>query len=399
MFRGRYLDRQAAIAVLGSLQDVETMGRFPWAIVEKVKSIIDAKSCNVLWKDAEQPWFIVKAHYGLSAGQAAFLSTPQGGPLANFFRRGPIPCVSELLVERVKSDEAEGIRREMNFLQATVSLPIFFRGALHAIVNIADREDGRPYNDIDLGHMMELAHRCEHRMETLIAGLAHEQMTAMWAHDLVKPFTLKGSFHFIQEGVEGVFGPISEALKTALSIVLSDAAFVRMHLNRLIHPGNMDVFNIVPNVIRFGYELLREKYTIESIKCGITWKVDVPPKNIRVFCDWMMIEHRVLANLIENAFRYTPKGGEVELGYRVEGNRFITFVRDTGLGIREEELPHVFEARVQGKEGEKGLAGLGLFSAKTVVEGHKGKIWVESQIGKGSTFFVELPVASVGGPE
>jgi signal transduction histidine kinase len=68
-----------------------------------------------------------------------------------------------------------------------------------------------------------------------------------------------------------------------------------------------------------------------------------------------------------------------------------------GLGIREEELPHVFEARVQGKEGKKGLAGLGLFSAKTVVDGHKGKIWVESRFGKGSTFFVELPVASVGG--
>jgi signal transduction histidine kinase len=110
-------------------------------------------------------------------------------------------------------------------------------------------------------------------------------------------------------------------------------------------------------------------------------------------CDEGMIEHRVLGNLVENALRHTPAGGRVEVGWRVEGKKFVGFVKDTGFGMRPEDLGKVWDAGVQLDDKNKGAAGLGLFSVKTVVEGHKGKVRVESEPGKGACFYFDLPLA------
>ncbi|MBK8574605.1 MAG: hypothetical protein IPN90_02620 [Elusimicrobia bacterium] len=392
LFRGRYISRVEARKVLATFSTVETLDQLPWAIVGKVKILVEAQSCNVLMRDGDGTWFRIRAHFGLNEGQAKFLSAPSDGPMANHFRKDPIACVADLLVERVGSVQAEPLRQEMDFLHSAVSLPIFFRGDLHAIVNISAREDGRPYNDIDLGHLTELAHRSEHRMETLISGLAQQQMTSMWAHDLMKPFGPKGSMHYLELAMSGAFGPVTSELKQALGIVAADAGFVQFHLRQVMMPNQIAMFRILPNPMDVHYSFIREKYKIEAMKRGLTWVVDVPLPSIKVMCDPPIIEHRVIANLVENAFRHTSPGGTVKLGYSVTKTEFIGFVRDSGVGIRQADLARLFQAGVQLKKEEGGLAGLGLASTKFVIESHKGRVWVESEWGKGSVFFFSLPL-------
>jgi signal transduction histidine kinase len=109
--------------------------------------------------------------------------------------------------------------------------------------------------------------------------------------------------------------------------------------------------------------------------------------------DAVIIFHRVMKNLIENAFRHTPSGGSIELGYRLEEKVLVIYLKDTGPGIPEERRETIFERGVQGAGEVKGKAGLGLYNARKVVEAHHGKLWVESQVGKGSTFYFTLPLA------
>ncbi len=97
---------------------------------------------------------------------------------------------------------------------------------------------------------------------------------------------------------------------------------------------------------------------------------------------------QVLGNLIGNALKFTPPGGRVTLSARQHPDAVTFSVADTGSGITAEDLPHVFEQ--YWKHDEKGT-GLGLFIARSVVQAHHGRIWVESTPGVGSTFFFTLP--------
>ncbi|HEX8796265.1 MAG TPA: PAS domain-containing sensor histidine kinase [Polyangiaceae bacterium] len=110
---------------------------------------------------------------------------------------------------------------------------------------------------------------------------------------------------------------------------------------------------------------------------------------------------QVLSNLISNALKFVTPPGDVEVGCARRGVRGVFFVRDHGPGIRAEDLPRVFERYWQGEvpatQKKQGL-GLGLAICREIVDAHGGRIWVESQIGRGSTFSFELPLADAGKP-
>ena len=110
---------------------------------------------------------------------------------------------------------------------------------------------------------------------------------------------------------------------------------------------------------------------------------------------------QVLSNLLSNALRHTPQGGQITVGVRqVDGKDVRITVQDNGEGIPADELPHVFERFYRtdhARSRDTGGSGLGLTIARSLVEAHNGRIWVESVEGKGSTFAFSLPVS--GKPE
>ena len=102
---------------------------------------------------------------------------------------------------------------------------------------------------------------------------------------------------------------------------------------------------------------------------------------------------QVAANLIDNAVKYTPPGGRVDVEAAREGGAAILRVRDTGPGIPPDELPRIWDRLFRGdrSRAERGL-GLGLSLVKAVVEAHGGTVEVRSEPGRGSAFSVRLPL-------
>jgi len=106
---------------------------------------------------------------------------------------------------------------------------------------------------------------------------------------------------------------------------------------------------------------------------------------------------QALANLLSNAIKYTPEGGRVLLSADTAEGQVMICVKDNGIGIPQEDLPHIFDKfyRVKRPETEDIIGtGLGLSIVKTIVEKHQGRVWVDSKVGEGSTFTIILPASA-----
>ena len=127
-------------------------------------------------------------------------------------------------------------------------------------------------------------------------------------------------------------------------------------------------------------------------------RVDIPLDLPEIYADYEKIG-RVLANLLSNAIKYSPPGSHVEIRSRLESNGqdiIRTWVRDEGIGIPEEDAPKIFDKfyRVSSHLGRgRPGSGLGLAICKAEIEAHRGRLWVESTPGRGSTFHFTLPVS------
>jgi signal transduction histidine kinase len=106
---------------------------------------------------------------------------------------------------------------------------------------------------------------------------------------------------------------------------------------------------------------------------------------------------RMLLNLVSNAIKYTPESGEVKINLTTNDHQGVITVKDTGIGIPNSDLPHIFERfyRVNvDRSRNTGGSGLGLAITLAIVQTHKGKLEVQSQVDYGSTFTVILPLVS-----
>jgi signal transduction histidine kinase len=118
---------------------------------------------------------------------------------------------------------------------------------------------------------------------------------------------------------------------------------------------------------------------------------------LKIFADPQMIE-TVLRNLINNAIKFTPEGGQINVSAKVADNQILVSVSDNGVGISEKDSQNLF--RIDSKVKRKGTnnedgSGLGLILCQEFVNKHNGKIWVESIPGKGSEFIFSIPAQAV----
>ena len=129
-----------------------------------------------------------------------------------------------------------------------------------------------------------------------------------------------------------------------------------------------------------------------------TLRLDIPDDPLRIDADRQKI-YLVLANLLSNAIKFTSSQGRVQVSARKKGDEIWMTVMDTGIGIPERDYSRIFDRFYQVEPSltrhYEGM-GLGLSIAKSMVELHKGRIWVESVVGKGSRFTVALPVSPFG---
>lgn len=136
-----------------------------------------------------------------------------------------------------------------------------------------------------------------------------------------------------------------------------------------------------------------ERLQLQAERAGLTLQLDCPDPLPKVYADPVRIE-QVLVNIIHNAVKFTPPGGVISVSARAERDQVVFSIRDTGVGIDEQVLPRIFERFYKTDRSRSGGGtGLGLSIARHLIETHGGKIWAESAVNQGSTFFFTLPLS------
>jgi signal transduction histidine kinase len=225
--------------------------------------------------------------------------------------------------------------------------------------------------------------------------LLRQETTELIVHDLRNPLTyIKASLQLLQEILpEDVLASCDEIIELALGgckdvldLVDSLLEVARMEsVGLVLDLQPISLLALITNTVN-RLRLLAEKY-------NITLEMDVPAKLPSIQGDSNKLE-RVLGNLLDNALKYTPEGGVITVAVRPLDGQLEVRVTDTGPGIPPEHQERIFDrfTRVPGSEGRRRGLGLGLALCRSVVEAHGGRIWVESEVGQGSTFAFTIPV-------
>jgi signal transduction histidine kinase/HAMP domain-containing protein len=218
-------------------------------------------------------------------------------------------------------------------------------------------------------------------------------MVSTVSHELKTPLTsVQMAVHLL---LEEVVGPLNSKQIELLLAARQDADRILAMINDLL-----DLTRIEQGRVKLDLEpvsvgvLLSEaaaRMRPQADDSGIALEADVTDPNVAVKVDQDRIGH-VFDNLIGNAIQHTPRGGSIRLSARPEGEAVQVNVLDTGKGIADEHLPHVFEKfyRIPG-ESPAGGAGLGLAIVREIIQAHGGRIDVASRPGKGTSFTFSLP--------
>ncbi len=225
-------------------------------------------------------------------------------------------------------------------------------------------------------------------------------MTHMLVHDLRSPLTvLKGSLHFMEAAFAqqqtkefgDLLGMAKRSSEQMLDMVNELLDISKLESGELVlHPEAVNVRTLLEDAAA----QLAAPANSAQITLEISADADLPMLHV----DPQLIS-RVLNNLLDNGIKFTPDGGHVRLWARLDPalspDHLLVGVSDDGPGIPPEAQPRLFEKfqQVASIEGRRAGTGLGLPFCKLVAEAHGGKIWVESEVGQGSTFVVMLPMA------
>ncbi|MCK5171384.1 MAG: PAS domain S-box protein [Bacteroidales bacterium] len=235
----------------------------------------------------------------------------------------------------------------------------------------------------------------EQRDKLALSNATKNKFFRIIAHDLRNPIsTLAGSTNLIfndfdeynKEQTKGFIGELNKLSQTTFNLLenLLDWSSTQMGEIRF-SPKPIDIYSLTAENI----ELIKQKVDSKNIQLKLNLE-----KNTIAFADENMVK-TVIRNMLSNAVKFTPENGEIKISCYID-KEFVKYsVKDSGIGISEEDQKKLFRIDTHhstpGLSNEKG-SGLGLILCKEFVEKHGGKIWVKSEIGKGSVFYFTLPV-------
>jgi signal transduction histidine kinase len=233
--------------------------------------------------------------------------------------------------------------------------------------------------------------------ELVQAAKLQADFTAMIAHDLRGPITTV--LHTAELMQNEFFGRVTKdqcewlnqmqrTCKSVIEIVSDFLDISKIEAGRLdLIKKKIDLYKLIQNSLK--------SYTPMATVKNIVMTAAVEPGLPEIDADEQRLE-QVMSNLISNAIKFTGAGGAIEVGARRMDHDVKLWVKDTGEGIPAEEMSHLFEKYRQSTSGKKSSTkgtGLGLLICKKIAEAHGGRISVESRVGAGSTFVVEIPAS------
>ncbi|MBS2026330.1 MAG: PAS domain S-box protein [Deltaproteobacteria bacterium] len=310
-----------------------------------------------------------------------------------------------VLIERVEDSDLEAIAQNSEHLRLLQSLdaaslmdvPLLVRGQLLGALVFISSDPSHAFHQADLELAQALAERATLAIENgrlyetaVQASQLRDQVLAVVAHDLRNPLSV------ILSQVGALSLKEEPERRRSRSTALIQRSATRM--NRLIQDlldvavieaGQLSIerTRVSPN------DLLEE--SMESQRplaeaSSLTVQLELSPGLPDVWGDpYRLLQ--VVENLVGNAIKFSTPGGHIRIGAALREGTVLFWVADTGRGIAPEALPRVFDRFWQAKKGARQGAGLGLPISRGIVEAHGGKMWVESTLGSGSTFFFTVP--------
>jgi len=252
-------------------------------------------------------------------------------------------------------------------------------------LRIRSRGAGDELDDLiqAFNHMMERLEKSFEQIRRFSMDVSHElrtPLTAIRGQLEVALFTAQNQEQYREAVVNAMqdIERLSHIVRSLLLLAQAESGRLALHQTRL------DLAVLARNVV--------EQFEIPAEGARIRLSAELP-EGCYVLADGVQME-RLLSNLLSNALRYTPAGGELRVRRERQAEEIKLSVEDTGRGIPPEHQPHIFERfyRVPGEEGgaERGI-GLGLSFVEWIVKAHGGAVDVQSEVGKGSVFTVRLP--------
>lgn len=276
----------------------------------------------------------------------------------------------------------------------------YFVAALHRAIQTRQlrRRVQQQQRALEL-HAQSLEQQVQERTrELLIANAAKDEFLSIASHELKTPLSsLKGMIQLLRRRFERTNNPelgnvvTMERAVRRMELLIQDLLSTSLVESGMLamHPHSCNLVQLCRNVIK--------EYIVSTHPPAII-ELEVGQEHIEVELD----EHRIsqaLLNLLSNAYKYSPKGSSILVTVQQNKHTCSISVHDEGEGISPENLPHIFERfyRVPDTPVQTGSSfglGLGLYIACKIAEQHNGTLSVESQIGRGSTFRLELPLTS-----
>ncbi len=309
------------------------------------------------------------------------------------------------LVSTVRPDLLARMARDADHLQllrrlgpvSWMIVPLAARGRIIGAITLAASESRRHYGLDDLRVAEELATSSALAIdnarlfdEARASARLRDDVLGFVTHDLRNP--LAAIVRWSSRLEDGEVGIEDRRRATA---AIRDAADV---MNSLI-TDLLDLTRLESGHLRIEPEPVRPEYLLSGVRDmfeptarakGVELRVELSDLP-RVHADPQRI-HQVLSNLVGNSMRFVPSGGSIVVRAQAHHDDILFSVQDTGPGIAADDVPKVFDRFWQAAHARKSGAGLGLAIARGIIEAHKGRIWVESALRRGSTFFFTLPM-------
>ncbi|MFL5351039.1 ATP-binding protein [Archangium sp.] len=314
-----------------------------------------------------------------------------------------VPAVTDSLLRAAASEPEHPALLSRLQARSYMIIPLKARGHTLGAVTFVSSASGRRYGPNDLALAEDLCVRASLAIdnarlfgESRRATRAREDLLAVVSHDLKNPLgVVQLASALLMRGAQGKPGTEQvqkqagriQAAAERMGRLISDLLdWGRIEAGGLpLEPSEQDVASLVMEAMESVRPLAEAR--------GLRVAAELEDDGVQVKCDRTRVL-QVLGNLLGNAVKFTPDGGQLTVGARVQQGEVRLWVRDTGSGIKPEALPHVFERYWQAKDAESRGTGLGLYIAKGIVEAHGGRIWAQSEWGQGSTFSFTLPTAS-----
>ncbi len=246
----------------------------------------------------------------------------------------------------------------------------------------------------ELANMQRELVKKNHKMQKLIEK--NKFLMNMATHDLYNPVVKINKFADL---LANRYSSLSDAKKKDFIQIIFSASEMAMSLlddlksNMRLETENLKLYYKNVDLVHFLKANINEnRFSLNER--GIHIKLQHDKEMIKIPIDPLKIG-QVMNNLIQNAARFSDAGSIITILVKTDDGKAIVTVSDEGVGIHEEDLKNIFEPFISintDERGNKGNMGLGLMIARKIVKAHKGKIWVESQYGKGTSFHFTLPL-------